>query len=490
MPKLQKAKVQATSSSVPRANNKFAVAILAAGKGTRLRSRYPKVLHHVGGKSLLSHVVAAATRLCPAKDVYAIIGHDAERVKEAMAGSGIGFILQKEQRGTGHALMVSEEFLTRYDHVLVLSGDAPLISPSTIEKLRDSHQQQGAAMTLLSAVMERPYGYGRIIFRNGSREVEAIIEEKALSATQRALREINAGFYAFATKPLFEHIRELGTDNKHHEYYLTDIAAILAQAGEKVVAVQAPDAHEVLGCNTRQELAEVDAELRLKKCRQLMDEGVTIYRPETCVVDCDVSVGPDTVIEPFVQLLGATRIGGECRIRSFSVIINCELADGVLIRNGCVMDESHIGAHAVLGPYTHLRPGCHIAEGAHMGNFVEGKKLKLGRGSKAQHLSYLGDTEVGEGVNVGAGTITCNYDGFGKYPTVIGDGAFIGSDATLVAPVKVGKGAYIGAASCITENVPEDALAIGRGRQVNKEGWARQKREKAGVRSRESGVKA
>ena len=489
MPKLQKAKVQATSSSVPRANNKFAVAILAAGKGTRLRSRYPKVLHHVGGKSLLAHVVAAATRLRPAKDVYAIIGHDAERVKEAMAGSGIGFILQKEQRGTGHALMVSEEFLTRYDHVLVLSGDAPLISPSTIEKLRDSHQQQGAAMTLLSAVMERPYGYGRIIFRNGSREVEAIIEEKALSATQRALREINAGFYAFATKPLFEHIRELGTDNKHHEYYLTDMAAILAQAGEKVVAVQAPDAHEVLGCNTRQELAEVDAELRLKKCRQLMDEGVTIYRPETCVVDCDVSVGPDTVIEPFVQLLGATRIGGECRIRSFSVIINCELADGVLIRNGCVMDESHIGAHAVLGPYTHLRPGCHIAEGAHMGNFVEGKKLKLGRGSKAQHLSYLGDTEVGEGVNVGAGTITCNYDGFGKYPTVIGDGAFIGSDATLVAPVKVGKGAYIGAASCITENVPEDALAIGRGRQVNKEGWARQKREKAGVRSRESGVK-
>jgi len=489
MPKLQKAKVQATSSSVPRANYKFAVAILAAGKGTRLRSRYPKVLHHVGGKSLLAHVVAAATRLRPAKDVYAIIGHDAERVKEAMAGSGIGFILQKEQRGTGHALMVSEEFLTRYDHVLVLSGDAPLISPSTIEKLRDSHQQQGAAMTLLSAVMERPYGYGRIIFRNGSREVEAIIEEKALSATQRALREINAGFYAFATKPLFEHIRELGTDNKHHEYYLTDMAAILAQAGEKVVAVQAPDAHEVLGCNTRQELAEVDAELRLKKCRQLMDEGVTIYRPETCVVDCDVSVGPDTVIEPFVQLLGATRIGGECRIRSFSVIINCELADGVLIRNGCVMDESHIGAHAVLGPYTHLRPGCHIAEGAHMGNFVEGKKLKLGRGSKAQHLSYLGDTEVGEGVNVGAGTITCNYDGFGKYPTVIGDGAFIGSDATLVAPVKVGKGAYIGAASCITENVPEDALAIGRGRQVNKEGWARQKREKAGVRSRESGVK-
>ncbi|HKW24596.1 MAG TPA: bifunctional UDP-N-acetylglucosamine diphosphorylase/glucosamine-1-phosphate N-acetyltransferase GlmU [Terriglobales bacterium] len=456
---------------------RFAVAILAAGKGTRLKSRYPKVLHHVGGKSLLAHVVAAATRLCPAQDVYAIIGYDADRVKEAMAGSGIGFILQKEQRGTGHALMVGKEALSRYDHVIVLSGDAPLISTETIESLRDQHLQAGAAMTLLTAVMEKPYGYGRIIFRNHTREVEAIIEEKSLSPSQRELKEINAGFYAFATKPLFQHISELGTDNKHHEYYLTDMAAILAKTGQKVVAVQAPNAHEVLGCNTRQELAEVDAELRMKKCQQLMDSGVTIYQPQTCVVDCDVTVGPDTVIEPFVHLLGATRIGAECRIRSYSVIINCELGDGVLIRNGCVMDDSRIGAQAVLGPYTHLRPGCQIAEGAHMGNFVEGKKLKLGKGSKAQHLSYLGDAEVGEGVNVGAGTITCNYDGFGKYPTVIGDRSFIGSDANLVAPVKVGKGAYVGAASCITEDIPDDALAIGRGRQVNKEGWARRKRE-------------
>ena len=485
MAKTQNSKAE--PKSVPEKNGRFAVAILAAGKGTRLKSRYPKVLHHVGGKSLLAHVVAAATRLCPAQDVYAIIGHDAERVKEAMAGSGIGFILQKEQRGTGHALMVGEEALSPYGHVVVLSGDAPLISAQTIQKLRDQHLQQGAAMTLLTAVMERPHGYGRIIFRDSSREVEAIIEEKSLTPSQRALQEINAGFYCFAVKPLFQHIRHLGTDNKHHEYYLTDMAAILAKAGKKVIAVQAADAHEVLGCNTRQELAEVDAELRMKKCQQLMDSGVTIYQPQTCVVDCDVTVGADTVIEPFVQLLGGTRIGAECRIRSYSVIINCELGDSVLIRNGCVMDDSRIAARAVLGPYTHLRPGCQIAEGAHMGNFVEGKKLKLGKGSKAQHLSYLGDAEVGEGVNVGAGTITCNYDGFGKYPTVIGDRAFIGSDATLVAPVKVGKGAYIGAASCITEDIPDDALAIGRGRQVNKEGWARKKREE-GVRSRESGV--
>ncbi len=486
MPRTQNSGVPQEARTLSSKTGSFAVAILAAGKGTRLKSRYPKVLHHVGGKSLLAHVVAAATQICPAQDVYAIVGHDAQRVQEAMAGAGIGFILQKEQRGTGHALMVGEEALSQYDHLLVLYGDVPLISPATLQRLRDYHLQQGSVMTVLTAVMEKPYGYGRIIFRNNGREVEAIVEEKSLTPSQRELKEINAGFYAFAAKPLFRHIRELGTDNKHHEYYLTDMAAILSKAGEKVVALQAPDAHEVQGCNTRQELAEVDAELRMKKCQQLMDEGVSIYLPQTCVVDCDVRVGPDTVIEPFVHLLGATRVGAECRIRSYSVIINCELGDGVLIRNGCVMDDSRIGSRAVLGPYTHLRPGCHIAEGAHMGNFVEGKKLKLGKGSKAQHLTYLGDTEVGEGVNVGAGTITCNYDGFGKYPTVIGDGAFIGSDATLVAPVKVGKGAYIGAASCITEDVPEDALAIGRGRQVNKEGWAKQKRQKAGVRSRES----
>ena len=487
MPKLPKSRVAPRSSSASARQERLAIAILAAGKGTRLKSRYPKVLHQVAGKSLLAHVVAAATHICSARDVYAIIGYDAERVKEAMAGTGIAFILQKEQRGTGHALIVGEEVLCKYDYVLVLSGDAPLISPHTIQKLRDFHLQQGAAMTLLTAVMENPHGYGRIIFRDHGREVQAIVEEKSLTDRQRALKEVNAGFYVFSTRALFEHIRELGTDNKHGEYYLTDMAAILAKAGEKVVALRAGDEHEVQGCNTRRELAEVDEEVRMKKCLQLMDEGVTIYQPKTCVIDCDVTVGPDSVIEPFVQLRGNTRIGSECRIRSYSVIINCELADGVLIRHGCIMDESRIGPRAMLGPYTHLRAGCEIAADAHMGNFVEGKKLKLGKGSKAQHLTYLGDAEIGEGVNVGAGTITCNYDGFAKHPTVIGDGAFIGSDATLVAPVKVGKGAYIGAASCITEDVPEDALAIARGRQANKEGWARQKRDTAGARKREAG---
>ena len=456
---------------------RIAVLIMAAGKGTRLKSRLPKVLHEVGGKPLLQHVVAAASGVVHASHIFAVIGHEAEQVRTALASTGINFVLQAEQRGTGHALMVAESALAGYDHVLVLSGDAPLIRRETVEKLRDFHLGQHAAMTLLTAVLNVPRGYGRILRKGRGPEVQAIVEEKALTEKQRALKEVNAGFYAFAVKPLYQHIKKLGTDNAHREYYLTDMAAILSRAKQKVVAIPAENAHEVVGCNTRWELVEVDSELRLRKCRQLMEEGVTIYRPETCVIDSDVQVGPDTVIEPDVQLLGATRIGRDCRIQSHTVVSNCELGDGVLIRPGVIMDQSRVANGAVLGPYTHLRPGCQIEEGAHMGNFVEGKKLRLGKGSKAQHLTYLGDTEVGEKVNVGAGTITCNYDGFAKHKTIIEDGAFVGSDSTLVAPVTVGKRSYIGAASCITENVPDDALAIGRGRQINKEGWAKEKRQ-------------
>ncbi len=453
----------------------FAVVIMAAGKGTRLKSRHPKVLHEVGGKPLLAHVVTAATKVVPAKDVYAIVGHEAERVKQAMQGSGIGFILQAEQRGTGHALIVSKSALAGYDHVIVLSGDAPLISAATIKKLRDQHLQERAAMTILTAVLDRPYGYGRIIYKQGSKQVQAIVEEKALSAKQKSLKEINAGFYAFAVKPLFQHIGKLSTNNAHREYYLTDMAAILAQAKQKVVSVKTEDAHEVLGCNTRVDLSDVDAELRRRKCIELMVEGVTIYRPETCVIDSDVTVGADTIIEPFVQLLGKTRIGEESRIRSYSVINNSEIGERVLVRPGSIMDEARVGASAIIGPYSHLRPASEIGEGAHVGNFVETKKVRLGKGSKANHLTYLGDAQIGDGVNVGAGTITCNYDGVHKHETIIEDGAFIGSDATLVAPVKIGKGAYVGAASCVTNDVPDEALAIGRARQVTKPGWVRER---------------
>jgi bifunctional UDP-N-acetylglucosamine pyrophosphorylase/glucosamine-1-phosphate N-acetyltransferase len=454
-----------------------AVAIMAAGKGTRLKSQLPKVLHEVGGKPLLAHVIAAARRVVPANDVFAIIGHEADLVRAAVADTGVNFVLQSAQRGTGHALTVARGPLSAYDHVIVLSGDAPQITPQTIASLLNFHLDQQAAMTLLSADLDHPTGYGRVI-RKGARsaEVQAIVEEKSATPAQKKIREINAGFYVFSVPQLFSHIEKLSTANPHGEYYLTDMAEVLRQASKRVVVYKTEDSSEVLGANTRAELSFLDSQVRLRKCYELMAEGVSIFYPATCVIDNDVNIAADTVIEPFVQILGKSRIGVACRIRSYSVIRDSDIGDGVLIRPGCILEEAHIGPKAVLGPYSHLRPGSDIGEGAHVGNFVETKKIKLGKGSKANHLTYLGDAEIGAGVNIGAGTITCNYDGVAKHQTVIEDGVFIGSDSTLVAPVRVGKGAYVGAASCITEDVPEDALAVGRSRQIVKAGWAREKR--------------
>jgi len=412
-------------------------------------------------------------------DVFAIIGHEAERVQAAVKHTGVKFVLQGEQRGTGHALMVAREGLAGYDHVIVLSGDAPLITPTTIRKLRDFHLEQRAAMTLLSAELENPTGYGRVLRKGKSAEVQAIVEEKSATPDQKKLREINSGFYVFDVKELFAYIGQLTTNNAHAEYYLTDMAAVLRRARRRVVVWKTPTPNEVLGGNTRAELADIDQKIRISKCNQLMADGVTIFYPSTCIIDSDVQVAPDTVIEPYVQLLGKTKIGTACRVRSYSVIRDCQIGDAVTIRPGCIMEDVVVAKGAILGPYSHLRPGSEIGEGAHVGNFVETKKIKLGKGSKANHLTYLGDAEIGAGVNIGAGTITCNYDGVNKHKTVIDDGVFIGSDSTLVAPVRVGKGAYVAAASCITMNVPEDSLALGRARQVVKEGRARQKKTAA-----------
>jgi bifunctional UDP-N-acetylglucosamine pyrophosphorylase/glucosamine-1-phosphate N-acetyltransferase len=456
---------------------RVAIAIMAAGKGTRLKSKHPKVLHEVGGKTLLAHVIAAATHVVPPNDVFAIIGHEADRVRAAVESTGVNFIVQSEQRGTGHALMVARQALDSYDHVIVLSGDAPQITPQTIASLLNFHLDQKAVMTLLSADLNDPAGYGRVIRKNSrSAEVQAIVEEKSATPAQKKIREINAGFYTFSAPQLFSNIEKLSTANPHGEYYLTDMAEVLRQSRQRVVAWKTENSTEVLGANTRIELSFIDYQMRMRKCHALMTEGVTVFFPATCLIDDDVEISPDTAIEPFVQILGKTRIGSDCRIRSYSVIRDSEIANGVLIRNGSILEEARVGTNAVIGPYSHLRPGTEIGEGAHVGNFVETKKVKLGRGSKANHLTYLGDAEIGAGVNIGAGTITCNYDGVRKNTTVIEDGAFIGSDSTLVAPVRVGKGAYVGAASCITSNVPEDSLAIGRAQQIVKEGWAKKKR--------------
>lgn len=456
---------------------KLAVVIMAAGKGTRLKSRRPKVLHEIGGKPLLAHVIAAASRVVTPEQIYVVIGHQAERVRAAVAGTGVEFVEQAEQRGTGHAVQCAAGAIAGYESVLVLSGDVPLIRTETIEGLWEFHQGQQAAMTILTAVLEDAAGYGRVL-RAGvdATEVTAIVEQKDLRPEQLELKEINSGIYVFQTKQLLDHLNKLTANNKAGELYLTDMAAVLREAGERVVAVTAPDAAEILGANTIAELAALDQMMRAATAKRLMAEGVTIFRPDTCVIDADVQIAPDTVIEPFVQLLGRTVIGSECRIRSYSVLENCVLGDDVLVRQSCVMVNSTVANGAQIGPFSRLREGTELGENVHIGNFVETKKAVVGRGSKANHLAYVGDAEIGEKTNIGAGVITANYDGVRKSKTKIGSGVFVGSDSILVAPVSVGDGALIGAGSTITRDVPAEALAVGRARQVTKEGWARARR--------------
>ena len=460
----------------------FGIAIMAAGKGTRLKSKRPKVLHEIGGRALLLHVIAAARAVVPADDIYCIVGHEADRVRAAVAATGVRFVAQPEQRGTGHALQMVKAFFALGNapaprNLLVLSGDVPLIRPQTIRAVCEAHLRDGAAMTILTAVPPDPTGYGRVLRVPGGNEVAAIVEQKALTPEQLAAPEINSGIYCFSTEALFGKLDALSTDNAHGEFYLTDVAAMLVADGRKVIAVPAESVDEVLGANTIAEMMHLDAAMRLAAARKLMAMGVTIFRPETCVIDAEVEVGADTVIEPYVQLLGATSIGCDCRVRSYAVLQNSRLGDGVLVRNGCVLDGAEVGDGAILGPFAHLRPESRIGKGAHVGNFVETKKITLGEGSKANHLNYLGDAEIGAGVNIGAGVITCNYDGSAKHLTRVGDGAFVGSDSTLVAPVTVGAGAYVAAGSCVTMEVPAGALAVGRSRQTNKEGWVARKRE-------------
>ncbi len=456
----------------------FGIAIMAAGKGTRLNSRRPKVLHEIGGQALLLHVIAAARSLVPASQIYCIIGHQAEAVHAAAATTVVHFVLQPEQHGTGHAMQQLREHLAASnkaapENFLVLSGDVPLIQPATLLALCNFHLAERAAMTILTAVPPNPTGYGRVLRTSGSApEVQAIVEQKALTTDQLSAPEINSGIYCFRTSALFAHLDSLTPNNAHGELYLTDVAAQLVAHGERVVALRsAGPVEEVLGANTIEEMMHLDAAMRLSTARRLMAQGVTIFRPETSVIDATVQIGPDTVLQPFVQLLGNTRIGANCKIGSYNVLENTQLGDNVLIRPNCVIADTTIGDDVKLGPFCHLRPGSHIGPEAHIGNFVETKNAKVGRGSKANHLAYLGDTTLGAQVNIGAGTITCNYDGEKKHPTTIGNGAFVGSNSTLVAPVVIGDSAYVAAASCITEDVPAAALALGRSRQVTKPGW-------------------
>ena len=451
--------------------------ILAAGKGTRMKSAVPKVLHEAAGFSLLEYVLRAADPLAPSTTVV-VVGYFAERVKDAFGKRlGLRFALQDPQLGTGHALMQAEPHLQgATGTVVLLYGDVPLLRPATLRALVDTHVARGAAATVVTARVGDPHGYGRIV-REGGR-IAAIVEEKDATPAERAIDEINSGIYAFDLAPLFEALRTLQPANAQGEYYLTDLVRMYRQRGLPVETVSVDDAREITGVNSRKELAAVTAILNAAKTEALMAAGVTIVDPATTWIGADVVVGADTVIHPNVYLEGRTRVGSNCVINASVRIVDSTIDDGVVINNFCVITESHIRTGARVGPFAHIRPQSDVGESAHIGNFTELKKATIGKGSKANHLSYLGDATIGEHVNVGAGTITCNYDGTSKHQTVIEDGAFIGSDTQLVAPVRVGKGAYVAAGSSIVEDVPPGALGIARGKQVNKPGWAERKKKR------------
>ena len=452
------------------------VVILAAGLGTRMKSRHAKVLHRAGGRTLIDHVILAAQAVAPPDRIHVVVGYQAEAVRAAISTPGIGFIEQREQRGTGHALMVAADTLAaRSEWLLILYGDCPLVRGATLQRLAEAQRSSDAAGTILTAIMDDPTGYGRVL-RDTAGQVTGVVEQKAGTPEQLAIREANMGLYCYRAEPFWKHIRELRTDNPAHEFYLTDMVEILQRAGYRINSLRIEDYREVLGINNREELSAVDHLLRDRKARELMLAGVTIEKPETVTIDPDVRIGMDTIVEPGAQIFGATTIGENCRIGASAIIRDSELADDVEIGPFTIVGTSHLerGVHA--GPFARLRLDNHVEQDAQIGNFVELKKTRLGAGAKALHLAYLGDSQIGSQVNVGAGTITCNFDGFKKHPTRIGAGAFVGSNSTLVAPVEIGAGAYLAAGSVITKDVPADALGIARGRQENKEDWAKKRR--------------
>ena len=453
------------------------VLILAAGKGTRMKSALPKVLHPVAGKPMVEYVLETAAALCPATRTV-IVGHAADTVRTALAhAEDVRFLLQEPQLGTGHALMQAAPLFTGVSGtLLLLSGDAPLLTPATLRALLDTHVRGQSAATLLSAVVPDPTGYGRVV-RDGD-QVARIVEHRDASPAERAIQEINSSIYAFDLEPLFPALARISADNDQREYYLTDVIGIHRADGRRVGALVAGNPDEILGINSRSELAAMSRRVWLARNEALMAAGVTIEDPATTYVDAGVTVGPDTTIRPGVSLQGRTRIGSGCVIHSGVRLVDAVLEDEVTILDHCVISGAHIAEGAQVGPFARLRPETVVERNAHIGNFVELKKTRLGAGSKAMHLAYLGDATIGERVNIGAGTITCNYDGVRKNPTVIEDGAFIGSDTQLIAPVRVGRGAYVAAGSSITKDVPEEALGIARGRQSNIEGWVKRKKSR------------
>ena len=455
---------------------KKAAVILAAGRGTRMKSALPKVLHAVAGVPMALYPARLAKALGCDPTVL-VVGHEAAAVQSALAGEDLHFALQEEQLGTGHALLCAREHLADFSGtLLLLCGDVPLLRAETLERLLAFHQAQAATVTVLTAEMADPHGYGRIV-REGE-EVLRIVEEKDASLKEKAIREINTGIYAFEAPFVFEALGKVGRDNAQGEYYLTDVLALARAAGRKVCALVAGAPEETMGINDRVQLAHAGLLMRRRINAALMRAGATLIDPETAYIEPQVRIGEDTVVHPGVHLRGTTVIGRDCVIEPGAILVDTALADRVHIKAGSVVEGSQIGSGSAIGPMAHLRPGTVLAGDNKIGNFVETKKARLGRKSQASHLTYIGDAEVGERVNFGCGTITCNYDGVNKYQTTVGDDVFVGSDVQFIAPVTVGSGSLIGAGSTITKDVPEGALAISRSEQKNIEGWAAKRRAK------------
>lgn len=446
---------------------KLKTLILAAGKGTRMKSDMPKVIHKVNGIPMITKIIDTLSGLNPEENIL-ILGHKKEEVLKVV-GENCDYVLQTEQLGTGHAVIQAKEKLEGYDgDVMILCGDTPLLRESTLKSLYEYHKESGAVTTILTSIYENPFGYGRIVKEDGL--VKAIVEEKEASEEIKKIKEVNAGVYCFNSKELFKALDKIDNNNEKGEYYLTDVIGIQVSENKKVQSFILEDKMEILGVNSKVELAQAGKVLRDRKNRELMEEGVILIDPETTYVEESVKVGRDTVLYPGVVLQGKTVIGENCEIIGNSRIIDSVLGNNIRVESS-VIEESILEDGVTMGPFAHIRPKSLLKEKVHIGNFVEVKKSTLEKGVKAGHLTYLGDAQVGENTNIGAGTITCNYDGVNKFKTVIGRDAFIGSDSMLVAPVNIGEKALIGAGSVITKDVPSNSLAVSRSKQIIKTDW-------------------
>jgi bifunctional UDP-N-acetylglucosamine pyrophosphorylase/glucosamine-1-phosphate N-acetyltransferase len=453
------------------------VILLAAGQGTRMKSDFPKVLHPLAGRALFLHALGTAQRLNP-KRVAIVIGHGADAVRNAYLGNNVAWITQEQQLGTGHAVLCARESFEGLDgEVIILSGDVPLIQELTLRKMIEHHRSRNAAVTLLTASLDNPKGYGRIL-RDGRNAITGIVEEKDATSTQRQISEVNAGIYVVSAPFVFAALSKVKNHNQQGEYYLPDIVAITLDQGENVETVRVGDVWEMMGVNTREELAFMEKNLRQSINQKWMLAGVTLKDPDTTYIDDGVTIGRDTVIGPNTQLRGKTVVGERCQIDGTAFLTDTEIGDDVHLRFSVVMTGSRVEHGAIIGPFAHMRPGSNLAPNVHIGNFVETKEAKIGEGTKANHLTYLGDVTIGRDSNIGAGTITCNYDGFEKYKTTIGDRVQVGSDTTLVAPISLGDDVYVATASTVRHDVPAGALVYNQREERVREGWTEQKRKK------------